>query len=53
MRRQVELAGETVYLPDLLAGARHRLVLKEGRSHGGKGVALGSFTSAARWHCGR
>lgn len=47
--RQVELAGETVYLPDLLAGARHRLVLKEGRSYGGKGVALGSSTSAERW----
>jgi len=45
----VEIDGETVQLPDLLAAARHRLVLKEGRSFGGKGGALGAFTPAARW----
>jgi len=46
---RVEFHGEEVFLPDLLAAERNRLVLKEGRSFGGKGVHLGRATSAARW----
>jgi hypothetical protein len=46
---RVWFRGEEVSLPDLLASERDRLVLKEGRSWGGKGVHLGQFTTAARW----
>ena len=46
---RVEFHGEEVFLPDLLTAERDRLVLKEGRNYGGKGVYLGRFTPAARW----
>ena len=46
---QVSFAGGEADLPELLAAARERLVLKEGKNFGGKGVFLGHATSAARW----
>jgi hypothetical protein len=46
---RVRFRGEEAFLPDLLISERDRLVLKEGRNFGGKGVHLGRFTSAARW----
>jgi hypothetical protein len=47
---KVRFRGEEVSLPDLLASSeRSRLVLKEGRNYGGKGVFLGQVTPEARW----
>jgi hypothetical protein len=47
--KKMKLHGEEVFLPDLLASERHGLVLKQGKSFGGKGVFLGRFTSASSW----
>lgn len=47
--RTVRFEGEDAFLPDLLDAARDRLVLKEGRGYGGKGVFLGAHTPAAQW----
>lgn len=49
LAKPVRFRGEEVFLPDLLAGAREQLVLKEGRNFGGQGVFLGRSISAARW----
>jgi hypothetical protein len=46
---RAQFEGEEVWLPDLLATERCRLVLKEGRSSGGRGVYLGLATSPAEW----
>jgi hypothetical protein len=47
--QKVEFEGGEANLPDLLATARDRLVLKQGSNYGGKGVFLGRFTPAPRW----
>src|SRR4029079_11169058 len=47
--QKVEFEGGEAHLPDVLAAARDKLVLKEGANYGGKGVFLGRFTSAPRW----
>lgn len=41
--------GERVFLPELIAAQRQRLVLKPGRSGQGLDVLLGPSTTAARW----
>jgi hypothetical protein len=46
---KTDFLGEEVFLPDLLASHRERLVLKEGRSYGGQAVVLGKFTPSAAW----
>jgi hypothetical protein len=47
--QKVKFRGEEVFLPDLLATARERMVLKQGSNYGGKGVFLGEVTIAVRW----
>src|SRR4029079_2111133 len=44
-----DFAGERVYLPDLLAQQRDRMVLKLGSSMKGMDVHLGRATTDARW----
>lgn len=45
----VDFEDERVYLPDLLAGARERLVLKHSLSSQGSDVHAGLFTPLPRW----
>jgi hypothetical protein len=45
----VDYEGEVRPLPELLEACRERLVLKDGDSWGGKGVALGRFTPPQEW----
>ncbi len=45
----VDWEGDRVYLPDLVAGERERLVLKPGGTLGGVGVHIGRSVSAGRW----
>jgi hypothetical protein len=45
----VEFRGEARPLPELLAAHREELVLKQGVSYGGLGVAIGRFTDPERW----
>jgi hypothetical protein len=45
----VDFAGERVYLPDLLADGRERLVLKHSLSSQGSDVHAGAYTPPARW----
>jgi hypothetical protein len=44
-----DFEGERVYLPDLLADQRERLVLKHSLSSQGSDVHAGAFTPPARW----
>jgi hypothetical protein len=44
-----DFEGERVYLPDLLADHRERLVLKHSLSSQGSDVHAGAFTTPARW----
>jgi hypothetical protein len=45
----VDYQGERVYLPDILASERDRMVLKLGLSRQGTDVHAGRFTPAGRW----
>ncbi|HYG64530.1 MAG TPA: hypothetical protein VEL74_18265 [Thermoanaerobaculia bacterium] len=44
-----DFEGERVYLPDLLADRRERLILKHSLSSQGSDVHAGAFTPPARW----
>ena len=47
----VTYRGEREFLPDLLISRQERLVVKDARDWGGKGVALGRSTPKEAWEC--